>query len=88
MTDKIETKNKMRLFDEKNSLVAKREKLRAEIVTLNAARPFNIPIYRHQDPFLKPTQDKFKAKKLSLFNNIKENLQKFFIKIQYYQRFY
>ncbi len=33
-------------------------------------------------------QDKFKVKKLLFFDGIKENFQRFFIEIRYYQRFY
>ncbi len=52
VTDKMETEkvkvnleaDKARLFDEKNSLVVKREELRAEIVILNAAGSSNIPV--------------------------------------------
>ena len=59
MTNKIEIEktrvnlkaNKTRLFGEKNSLVAKKEKLRAEIATLNA---INVLIRGYQDPFLRP----------------------------------
>jgi len=55
MTNKIKTEkakvnleiDKVRLFNEKNSLVVKREKLRAEIVILNAVGPFNILIRNH-----------------------------------------
>ncbi len=47
MTNKMETEkakvnlevDKMRLFDKKNSLIAKRKELRTEIVALNAAGP-------------------------------------------------
>ena len=50
MTDKMETKkvrvnleaDRVRLFGEKNSLIVKREELRAEIVVLNVTRSFNI----------------------------------------------
>ena len=59
MIDKMESEkikinlevNRARLFGEKNSLVTKREKLRTEIITLNAV---NILIRSYQDPFLKP----------------------------------
>ncbi len=52
MTNKIETKktrvnletNKTQLFNEKNSLIVKRKKLRTEITTLNVV---NIPIRSH-----------------------------------------
>ena len=52
ITDKIETEkarvnlktDRIRLFDEKNSLIAKREELRTEIATLNAVRLPNVPI--------------------------------------------
>ena len=89
MTDKIKTEkakvnlkaDKTRLFGEKNSLVVKREELRAEIVTLNAT---NVLVRGYQDPFLGPIQDKLKAKKLLLFDGLKKNLQKFFTRIRYY----
>ena len=63
VTDKIETEkvrvnleaDKARLFDEKNSLVVKREELRAEIATLNAAGLLNVPIHGHQNPLLRLT---------------------------------
>ncbi len=53
MTNKIKTKkakvnletNKIRLFNKKNSLVVKREELRAEIVVLNISGLSNVPIY-------------------------------------------
>ncbi len=53
ITDKIKTEkikvnleaDRARLFGEKNFLVAKRKKLRAEIATLNTAGLFNILIY-------------------------------------------
>ncbi len=55
MTDKIKTKktkanlkvDKVRLFDEKNSLVVKRKELRTEIVILYTAGPFNVLVYRY-----------------------------------------
>ncbi len=89
MTDKIKTEktrvnleaNKVQLLDKKNSLVAKRKKLRTEIAILNT---INIPIYGHQDPRLKLIRYKFKAKRSPLFNNLKKNLQKFLIETQYY----
>ena len=40
---------KVRLFDEKNSLVVKREELQAKIVALNAAGSSNVLVRRHQD---------------------------------------
>ncbi len=96
MTDKMETEkakvnlevDRVQLFGEKNSLVVKRKEFRAEIVALNAAGPSNILVYKHQDLFLKPTQDKLKAERLSPFDDIKENFQRFFIGIRYYQEFY
>jgi len=96
MTDKIEAKkarvnletDKTRLFNEKNSLVAKRKEFRTEIVILYTVRLFNALIYGHQDLFLKPTQDKFKAKRPPFFDSLKKNLQRFFIGTRYYQRFY
>ncbi len=39
--------NKTQLFNKKNSLVIKREKLRAEIAALNAAGPSNILVRSH-----------------------------------------
>ncbi len=67
--------DKARLLSEKNSLVVKRKKFRTEIVTLNTARPSNAPGVRsYQDPFLKPTRDKLKAKRPPLFNSLKKNL--------------
>jgi len=89
VTDKIETKkvkvnlepDRTRLLKEKNSLVVKREKLRIEIVVINATKSSNPPIRSHQNPFLRLTRDKLKAKRSPPFNNIKENLQKFFIEI-------
>ena len=55
VADKTETKkakvnleaDRVRLFDEKKSLVVKREELRAEIAVLNAAGLSNVPICRH-----------------------------------------
>ncbi len=96
MTDKMKTErtkvnlktDKIRLFGEKNSLVVKRKKLRVEIVTMNVARFFNVLIYGQKDLFLRSIQDKLKAKRLILFDNTKKTLQKFFIKIRYYQRIY
>jgi len=78
MTDKMETEktkvnleaDRARLFDEKNSLVAKKEELQAEIATLNAT---NVPIRGHQDPLLGPTRDKFKAKRPPSFDGLKKN---------------
>ncbi len=80
--------NRVRLFDKKNSLVAKREEFRTEIAVLNVAGLSNILIYGYQDPFLRPTQDKLKAKRPLLFNGLKENFQRFFIRTRYYQGFY
>ncbi len=80
--------NKVQLLGKKNSLIVKREKLRAEIAILNAAGPPNVLIHNYQNPFLKPTRDKLKTKRPSPFDNLKKNLQRFFIKIRYYQRFY
>ena len=81
MIDKIKTEktrinleaNKVQLFDKKNFLVAKRKKLRTEIVILNAAGHFNVLIRSYQDPLLKLTQDKFKAKRLPSFDSLKKN---------------
>ena len=55
MTDKIKTEkvkvnleaDRVQLFDEKNSLVAKRKELRTEIVALYAVGLFNIPVRSH-----------------------------------------
>ncbi len=77
--------DRTQLLDEKNSLVAKKEELQAEIAVLNTA---NALIRNHQDPFLKQTQDKLKAKRPPSFDGLKENLQRFFTKIRYYQGFY
>ncbi len=96
MTNKIKTEkakvnlktNKIRLFGKKNSLVTKKEEFQTEIAVLHATRSSNVPVYRYQDPLLKPIQNKLKAKRPLLFDNLKENLQKFFIRIRYYQRFY
>jgi len=89
MTDKMETEktrvnlkaDRAQLFGEKNSLVAKREKLRTEIAMLNTA---NIPVRSYQDPLLKPTRDKLKAKRSPSFDGLKKNFQKFFIGTRYY----
>ncbi len=80
--------NRTRLFGKKNSLIIKKEELRAEIVVLNATGSSNILIRNYQDPFLKPIQNKLKAKRPLFFDDLKENLQKIFIRIRYYQRFY
>ncbi len=96
ITDKIETErtkvnleaDRIRLLEEKNSLIVKKEEFKAEIVTLNAAGSSNVPVRRHQDPFLKPTRNKFKVKKSLSFDNLKKNFQKFFIETRYYQGFY
>jgi len=66
--------DRTQLLDEKNSLVVKREELRAEIAILNAAGPSNVPIRGYQNPLLKPTQDKLKAKRSLSFDDTKENL--------------
>ncbi len=55
MIDKMETEktkanletDKVRLIDKKNSLVAKRKKLRTEIVALNVAGFSNVLTYSH-----------------------------------------
>src|SRR6266699_3083830 len=93
MIDKIKTKktrvnlkaDKTQLFDEKNFLVVKREELRTEIVTLNIV---NVLVRRYQDPLLRPTRDKFKAKRSLSFDGLKKNFQRFFIRARYYQGFY
>ena len=80
--------DKIQLFDKKNFLVVKRKELRAKIITLNVAGPTNVLIHSHQNPLLRPTRNKLKAKRPPSFNNLKKNFQKFFIRIRYYQRFY
>jgi len=93
VADKMETEkarvnletDRARLLSEKNFLVAKREELRAEIATLNAA---NIPVRGYQDLLLGPIRDKLKAKRPPSFDGSKENFQKFLTGIRYYQRFY
>jgi len=80
--------DRIQLFDKKNSLIAKREKLRAEIAALNVAGPSNILVCGHQDPLLRPIRDKFKIKRPPSFDNLKKNFQRFFIGIRYYQGFY
>ncbi len=60
INDKMETEkikvnleaDKVRLFGEKNSLVAKREELWTEIATLNTTRPSNALVCSHQNPLL------------------------------------
>jgi len=55
MTDKMETEkarvnlktDKIQLFDKKNSLVVKREKLRTKIIALNIIGFSNVPICGH-----------------------------------------
>ena len=89
VTDKMEIEkakvnletDKARLFGKKNSLVIKREEFRTEIVILNV---INVLVRGYQDPFLKLIQDKFKVKRLSSFDNLKENFQRFFTGIRYY----
>ena len=76
--------DKIQLFGKKNSLVVKKKELRTEIIILNVAGPSNVPIRRYQDLFLKSTQDKLKTKRPILFDNIKENFQRFLIKTRYY----
>ncbi len=92
VADKIETEkakvnletDRMRLFDKKNSLIAKKEEFRAEIIILNAAGSSNVSICKHQNLFLRPTQNKLKVKRPPFFDNLKKNFQKFFIRIRYY----
>jgi len=82
ITDKMETEkarvnlkaDRVQLLGKKNSLVAKREKLRIEIVVLNTAGSSNVPIRKHQDPLLKLIRNKLKAKRSTPFDNVKENL--------------
>ncbi len=74
----------MRLLGEKNSLVVKRKELRIEIVTINTIGFSKPSIHRYQNPSLRLIQDKFKAKKPPLFDSLKKNFQRFFIKIRYY----
>ncbi len=81
MTDKMKTEktkvnleaDRVRLLEEKNSLVVKREEFRVEIAAINAARLSNVLVYSHQDPLLKPVQNKLKAKRLSFFDSLKKN---------------
>ena len=55
MVDKTETEkakvnleaNKVQLFGEKNSLIVKKEKFRAEIAVLNVAGLFNVLVCKH-----------------------------------------
>ena len=54
-TEKIKVNlkaDKIRLFGEKNSLVAKRKELRAKIVALNAVGLSNISVRSYQNPLL------------------------------------
>jgi len=82
MADKTETEkvkvnleiDRVQLFGEKNSLIAKKEKFRTEIAVLNVAGPLNIPIRRHQNPLLKLIRNKLKTKRLTHLYNIKKNL--------------
>ncbi len=68
----------MRLLREKNSLVIKREELRAEIIAMNAAGSFNALVRGYQDLFLRPAQDKLKVKRPLSFDGLKKNFQDFF----------
>ncbi len=96
MTDKIKTErtkvnleaDKVRLLEEKNFLVVKREEFRAEIAVMNAAGSSNVLVRGQQDLLLALIRDKFKAKRLLSFDDLKENFQRFFIGIRYYQGFY
>ena len=96
VADKTETEkvkvnleaDRVRLLGKKNSLIVKREELRTEIATLNIAGPPNVLVYGHQVPLLRLTRDKFKAKRLPPFDNLKKNLQGFFTRTRYYQGFY
>ncbi len=96
INDKIKTEkikvnleaNRARLLGKKNSLIAKREELRAEITVLNAVGPSNAPVRGYQDPLLNQGRDKLKAKRPPPFDNTKENLQGFLIRTRYYQGFY
>ena len=82
VTDKMETEkarvnleaDRIRLFGEKNSLVAKKKELRIKIATLNAVGFSNVPIRGYQNLFLRLTRDKFKVKRLLSFDGLKENL--------------
>jgi len=88
MTDKMETErtkvnlkaNKMRLLEKKNSLIVKREELRVEIATMNVIKSFNALIRGYQNPLLKLARNKLKVKRPPLFNSLKKNFQRFFIK--------
>ena len=61
MINKIETEkvkvnletDRIQLFNEKNSLVVKREEFRAEIATLNITGYSNVLICSYQNPFFK-----------------------------------
>ncbi len=66
--------DRIRLLDKKNSLIIKREELRTEIAVLNATGSSNILVRSHQDPLLRPTRDKLKAKRPPPFNSLKKNL--------------
>ncbi len=96
VTNKIKTKkikvnletDKAQLLKKKNSLVVKREELRVEIAAMNVIRSSNVLVCRQQNPLLKLIRDKFKVKRSFSFDSLKDNLQKFFTRIRYYQRFY
>ncbi len=96
MADKTETEkikvnlevDRIRLFDKKNSLVAKKKEFRTEIAVLNIAGFPNVPVCKHQNLLLRPTRDKLKIKRPSPFDSLKKNFQRFFIRIRYYQGFY
>jgi len=74
--------DKIRLINEKNIFVAKKEELRAELIKTAVALVTNI------QTFVIIVYDKLKAKRLSLFDGTKEMLQRFFIGICYYYKFY
>jgi predicted GTPase len=66
--------DKNKLINEKNILVVKREKLRTELAVIRAILAIALGNANTK-------RNKFKAKRLLLFDSIKENLQLFFIKI-------
>jgi hypothetical protein len=73
--------DKNRLINEKNILVAKREELQTEFAAVKT-------ILTTTSTIANTSRDKLKAKRLPLFDGAKKNLQLFFTRIRYYQRFY
>ncbi len=74
--------DKVKLINEKNILVAKREKLRTELMETATALTTNIQIP------ITIVYDKLKAKRPPPFDRIKETFQRFFIGTCYYYKFY